>query len=57
MHVLLGEYDLLLCVHLPSIDDAVKASVNLTRLTGISFKTYPAVTVEQFDKLAVPGVP
>lgn len=51
MHVLLGEYDLLFCVHLPSIDDAVKASVNLTRLTGITFKTYPAVTVEKFDEL------
>ena len=53
MHVLLGEYDLLFHVHLPGIDDAIKASVNLTRLTGITFKTYPAVTVEKFDELTV----
>jgi len=51
MHVLLGEYDLLFCVTLPGIDEAVKASVTLSRLTGISFKTCPAVTVEAFDQL------
>jgi uncharacterized protein with GYD domain len=51
MHVLLGEYDLLFCVALPGIDEAVKASVTLSRLTGISFTTCPAVTVESFDRL------
>ena len=51
MHVLLGEYDLLFCVKLPGIDEAIKASVTLSKLTGISFKTCPAVTVEAFDRL------
>jgi uncharacterized protein with GYD domain len=50
MHVLLGEYDLLICVKLASIDDAVKASVALARLTGIAFTTCPAVEVEAFDR-------
>lgn len=51
MHVLLGEYDLLFCVALPGIDEAVKASVTLSKLTGISFTTCPAVTVEAFDRM------
>ena len=51
MHALLGEYDLLFCVDLPGIDDAMKASVNLSKLTGISFTTSPAVSVEMFDRL------
>ena len=51
MHVLLGEYDLLFCVTLPGIDEAIKASVSLSKLTAISFTTCPAVTVEAFDRL------
>lgn len=51
MHVLLGEYDLIFCVALPGIDEAIKASVALSKLTGISFTTCPAVTVETFDRL------
>ena len=52
MHALLGPYDLLFCITLPGIEDAIKASLALGDLTGISFTTYPAVTVEAFDKLA-----
>jgi uncharacterized protein with GYD domain len=51
MHALLGPYDLLFCVTLPGTDDAIKASVALSDLTGISFTTCPAVTVEAFDEL------
>ena len=51
MNALLGEYDLLFCVSLPDIEDAIKASVALNKLTGISFTTSPAVTVETFDQL------
>jgi uncharacterized protein with GYD domain len=51
MHVLLGEYDLVICVKLAGIEDAVKASVALARLTGIAFTTCPAVEVEAFDRL------
>jgi len=51
MNALLGEYDLLFCVSLPDVEDAIKASVALNKLTGISFSTSPAVTVETFDQL------
>jgi len=51
MHVLLGEYDLLFCLNLPDVETALQASVNLNRLTGISFTTFPAVPVETFDRL------
>ena len=51
MHVLLGEYDLLFCVSLASIEDAIKASVALAQLTGIAFTTCPAIEVESFDRL------
>lgn len=51
MHVLLGEYDLLFCVNLAGIEEAIKASVALAKLTGISFTTCPAIEVEAFDRL------
>jgi uncharacterized protein with GYD domain len=51
MHVLLGEYDLLICVDLPTLEDAVKASVALAKLTGIGFTTCPAIEVEAFDRM------
>jgi uncharacterized protein with GYD domain len=51
MHVLLGGYDLVICVKLASIEDAAKASVALTKLTGIAFTTCPAIEVEIFDRL------
>jgi uncharacterized protein with GYD domain len=51
MHALLGEYDLLFCVSLPAVEDAIKASVALSRLTGIAFTSCPAVTVETFDRM------
>ena len=51
MLILMGEYDLLLCVKLPGIEEAIKASVELTRLTGITFNTCPAIAVEIFDRI------
>lgn len=53
MHALLGEYDLLFCVSLPDNEAAMKASMRLCRLTGISFTTLPAIPIETFDRLAV----
>jgi uncharacterized protein with GYD domain len=50
-YALLGEQDLVFIVDLPGVHQAMKASVILTRLTGIAFSTTPAVTVEEFDKL------
>jgi len=50
-YALLGEYDLVLIVELPDIGQAMKTSVALTKLTGIAFRTAPAVTVEALDKM------
>lgn len=51
MFALLGNYDLVFLVDFPGIQEAIKTSVALTKLTGISFTTSPAITVEEFDKL------
>jgi len=51
MYALLGEKDLAFIVTLPGIEQAMKASVALNKSTGISFTTFPAVTVEEFDKM------
>lgn len=51
MYSLLGEKDLVLILTFPGIEEAMKASVALSKLTGISITTSPAVTVEEFDKL------
>ena len=51
IYALLGEYDLVLIADFPGMQEVMKASVALNRLTGISFSTSPAVTVEEFDKL------
>jgi len=48
----LGEQDLVLIVEFPGIEETMKASVGLAKLTGISFATSPAVLVEVFDKMA-----
>jgi uncharacterized protein with GYD domain len=50
-YALLGETDLVLIVDLPGVKEAMKASVELSKLLGVSFTTAPAVTVEEFDKL------
>jgi uncharacterized protein with GYD domain len=51
MYATLGAHDLVLVLSFPGNDDAMKASVALSKMTGIAFTTAPAVTVEQFDKL------
>jgi uncharacterized protein with GYD domain len=51
MYATLGCNDLVFIVEFPGVEDAMKASVALGRLTGIGFTTAPAVTVERFDKL------
>ncbi len=48
-YVLLGDSDLVLIVDLPSIEDAIKVSSSLTLSTGISFRTSPAIPVNDFD--------
>ncbi len=51
MHALLGKNDLIFIADLPGNEAAITASVALTKATGISFSTSPAVTVEEFDRL------
>jgi uncharacterized protein with GYD domain len=50
-YALLGEHDLVLIVTFPSNDQAMKTSVALAKLLGISINTSPAVSIEEFDKL------
>jgi uncharacterized protein with GYD domain len=50
-YALLGETDLVLVVDFPSNENAMKASVGLAKLLGVSFSTAPAVSMEEFDKL------
>lgn len=49
MYALLGGYDLALIVDFPGVPEAMKVSISLTKLTNVSFTTFPAVTVEEFD--------
>jgi uncharacterized protein with GYD domain len=50
-YVLLGDKDLVFIVDFKDMDQVIKASVGLNKLTGISFATSPAVTVEDFDRI------
>jgi uncharacterized protein with GYD domain len=54
-YALLGETDLVLIVEFPGVKEAMKASVELAKLLGISFTTSPAVSVKEFDKLIEGG--
>jgi len=38
-------------VDFPGMAEVLKASVALTKLTGIGFTTSPAISVEEFDKI------
>ncbi len=51
IYALLGEIDVMLIVDFPGIEQAMKASVALSKMTGIAFTTSPAVTVEKFDEM------
>jgi len=51
MYATLGQHDLVCIVELPGVEAAMRASVALSKMTGIAFTTAPAVPVEQFDKL------
>ena len=51
-YALLGDTDLVFVLDFPGIEQAMKASLELTKLTGISFTTLPAISIEAFDKLA-----
>jgi len=50
-YALLGDIDLVLIVDFPGNNEAMRASVALSKLLGIGFSTAPAVSVEEFDRL------
>lgn len=51
MYALLGKYDIVLIADFPAVADVMKASIALNKLTGISFVSFPAITIEEFDKI------
>ena len=51
IYALLGEKDLVIVATFPGIEEAVKSSIAITKLTGIVFTTSEAVPVEDFDRM------
>lgn len=51
MYALLGKYDIVLITDFPGVADVMKASIALNKLTSISFVSFPAIAVEEFDKI------
>ena len=51
MYAVLGGFDLVLIVDFAENETAMKASLGLTMLTGVSFTTYPMVDVSDFDNI------
>ena len=52
MYALLGKYDVVLITDFPAVGDVMKASIILHKLTGIAFTSFPAINIEEFDKIA-----
>lgn len=51
MYAFLGKYDIVLITDFPGVAEVMKASVALNKLTSISFTSFPAITMEEFDKI------
>lgn len=51
MYALLGKYDIMLVTDFPGTKNVMKAAVDMTKLTGISFVSNPAITIAEFDKM------
>ena len=50
-YALLGDVDYVVILDLPDTEHAMQVSMGLSRLLDISFRTAPAVTIDEFDKL------
>lgn len=50
-YALLGDKDLVFIVNLSGVEEVFQASAGLHKLTGISFSSVPAITIEKFDKI------
>ena len=53
MNALMGQFDLAFIAKFPDNSVAFKASLALMKVTGINFITLPAISVTDFDQLAV----
>ncbi len=51
MYAVMGEDDLVFTVDFPNSEAAMASSVELQKITGITFRTSPVVEVEKFDRL------
>ncbi|MGA7949342.1 MAG: GYD domain-containing protein [Thiobacillaceae bacterium] len=51
-YALLGEVDFVVVLDLPDIERAIQVSMGLSRLLDINFRTAPAVSIDEFDRLA-----
>jgi len=51
MHIITGEYDIVIMATFPGLSNVVKAIVSITKLTGIGFVTSEAIPVEEFDRI------
>ena len=52
IYALLGCYDIVIIVDLPGSEEAIKASIGVGKETGVSFRTFPATSVDRFDQIA-----
>jgi uncharacterized protein with GYD domain len=50
MYLLLGDKDLVIIAEFPGLKEAIRGSVSISKMTGISFSTYPAITAKEFDE-------
>jgi len=50
-YALLGDKDLVFIVNLPGVEEVFKASATFHELTGISFSSVPAISIEKFDQI------
>lgn len=51
MYALLGKYDIVLITDFPGVAEVMKASIALNKLTNISFTSFPAIAMDEFDKI------
>jgi uncharacterized protein with GYD domain len=49
-YALLGDTDLVIVLEAPDTESVMKISVGLSKMTGISFTSAPAVTFDEFDQ-------
>jgi uncharacterized protein with GYD domain len=51
IYALLGEKDLVIIASFSGVEQVVKATIAVSKLTGIRFTTAEAIAVKEFDKL------